>query len=225
VKVLGIIPARGGSKGIPNKNLAELGGRPLIAWTFDSARSSSLDRVIVSTDSKEIADVSKLNGIEVPFIRPENISDDSAKTIDVVNHALDEITESFEAVMVLQPTSPFRTSEDIDRSILLLENSSADSVISVVDVGGYHPRKMKYLINGLLIDPPFGELHEHQPRQQLEPVYIRNGVIYLTRVATLRQNSFKGNSCLAYVMDRSRSVNIDEPLDLVLAEAFLRIRS
>lgn len=221
MKVLGVIPARGGSKGIPRKNLVSLGGKPLITWTFDSVKLSKLDRTLVSTDSPEIAQLAKVHGIEVPFLRPQNLSGDSARTIDVVNHVLRIINEEFDAVMVLQPTSPFRTHQDIDACISLLVNSSADSVISVETVGGLHPARMKYLRDGYLIDPPFCEVVENQPRQELTEMFIRNGAIYLTRTEVLKAGSFRGEQCLAHVMPSARSVNIDETIDLQFAEFLL----
>lgn len=221
MKVLGVIPARGGSKAIPRKNLVMLGGKPLLAWTCEAAKGSKLDRIIVSTDNEEIARVAVSHGVDVPFLRPAELSEDSSATIDAVTHALEAIDEKFDAVMVLQPTSPFRTTQDIDECLALLEQSAADSVISVVDVGGYHPARMKYLDSGRLVDPPFVELRENQPRQELVPMYIRNGAVYLTRTNTLLEGSFKGADCIAYVMPADRSVNIDEPIDLIVAEAIL----
>ena len=221
MKVLGVIPARGGSKAIPRKNLVMLGGKPLLAWTCEAAKGSKLDRIIVSTDNEEIARIAVSYGVDVPFLRPAELSEDSSATIDAVTHALEAIDEKFDAVMVLQPTSPFRTTQDIDECLALLEQSAADSVISVVDVGGYHPARMKYLDSGRLVDPPFVELRENQPRQELVPMYIRNGAVYLTRTKTLLEGSFKGADCIAYVMPSDRSVNIDEPIDLIVAEAIL----
>lgn len=221
MRILGIIPARGGSKAIPRKNLVMLGGKPLLAWTCDAAKKSKLDRIIVSTDNEEIARVAVSYGVDVPFLRPAELSEDSSATIDAVVHALKAIDEEFDAVMVLQPTSPFRTTQDIDECLALLEQSAADSVISVVDVGGYHPARMKYLDGGRLVDPPFAELRENQPRQELVPMYIRNGAVYLTRTETLLKGSFKGADCIAYVMPADRSVNIDEPIDMIVAEAIL----
>jgi len=221
MKVLGIIPARGGSKAIPRKNLVFLGGKPLLAWTCESATQSNLDRVIVSTDDHEIAELASSHGVEVPFLRPSELSGDLSLTIDAVLHAMRNINEGFDAVMVLQPTSPFRTTQDINECISLLEESKADSVISVVDVGGHHPARMKYLNQGLLVDPPFVESRENQPRQELQPMYIRNGAVYLTRTETLQQGSFKGSRSAAHIMPVDRSINIDEPFDLIVAEAVL----
>ena len=218
MKLLGVVPARGGSKGIPRKNLVELAGRPLLDWTIDAARQSHLDRVIVSTDDDEIAAHAEHRGVEVPFRRPKEISDDNALTIDVVLHAVSALGEEFDAVMVLQPTSPLRMVSDINACLKMLSESSADSVISVVNVGGHHPARMKFIESGFLIDPPFAEEIENQPRQNLRSMYIRNGAIYLTRVSVLKSRSFQGKNCLAYEMPSERSVNIDTFMDLKIAE-------
>lgn len=222
MKVIGIIPARGGSKGVPKKNIKLLNNKPLIAYTIEAAIESKLDTVIVSTDDQEIADVAKRFGADVPFLRPDNLANDSAKSLPVMLHALNFMEEqsgkNYDAVMMLQPTTPHRTIEDIDKAIDLLEQTNADSVISVVDVEGHHPARMKFMEDGKLIDPPYCEAYENQPRQELTPMYIRNGAIYLTKKEVLLANSFKGKDCRALVMPASRSVNIDSVLDFQMAE-------
>ena len=226
MKVLGVILARGGSKGVPKKNIKDLGGKPLIAHTIEAANAAELmTKVIVSTDSEEIAEVSRQHGADVPFIRPNDLATDSAKAIPVIQHALAFMEAQdgiqYDAVMMLQPTTPFRRVLDINESIKILTETGADSVISVVDVEGHHPARMKFLKNGRLIDPPYCEAYENQPRQELETMYLRNGAIYLTRREVLLNNSFKGNDCRAWIMDTHRSVNIDTPLDFALAEFML----
>lgn len=228
MRILGIIPARKGSKGVRNKNIRNLGDIPLIEWTIRAARQSSLDKVIVSTDGHEIAKHSKCLGIDVPFIRPDYLSGDAASSIDVINHAVEHFESKgqfYDAVMMLQPTTPFRLTEDIQLAIELFTNNykHIDSVISVVDVEGHHPARMKYMDSDQkLIDPPFCEEFENQPRQNLRPMYIRNGAIYLTKVATLKENSFKGENSVALVMPQFRSVNIDTEFDFAMAEWILR---
>ena len=219
-KILGLIPARAGSKSVPKKNLVDLGGRPLIAWTIEAAVNSSLSKVIVSTDSIEIAAACKSLGAEVPFMRPEKISKDDSLSIDVVIHALDTLEEDFDSVMLLQPTSPFRSVSDIDDAIQLL--AEADSVISVEAVEGMHPARMKFIdTDGHLIDPIFAEGLEHVPRQQLTQFFIRNGAIYLTKIESIRQRTFKGTRSKALIMPSSRSINIDSEFDLQVARALL----
>ncbi len=219
MRVLGLVPARGGSKSIPRKNLVELGGVPLIQWTIQAALGSNLERVVVSTDDDEIAEISQNLGAEVPFKRPAELSSDQTLSIDVVLHALDVLEEDFDAVMMLQPTSPFRTSIDIESAIKIIDDAS--SVISVVPVEGTHPARMKFVEDGVLIDPPFAETIENMPRQDLRPMYIRNGAIYLTRIADLRHRTFKGALSRALIMPKERSINIDTSFDLALARAAL----
>ena len=224
MRVLGLIPARGGSTAIPRKNLVELGGEPLLAWTARPALASQLTQVVLSTDDDEIAAVGRRLGLEVPFMRPSHLATASARSIDTVIHALDVLDASFDAVMLLQPTSPFRSIEDINGSIDLLERSDGDSVISVCDVGGHHPARMKTIEDGVLLDPPFTEDEEGQPRQELQQFFIRNGAIYLTRSDVIRDRSLKGSRSLAWVMPEARSINIDEPHDLLVARSYLEAK-
>jgi len=224
MKVLGVIPARGGSKAIPGKNLAELGGIPLLHWTTRSALASDLAMTVVSTDDPAIAAAARDGGAHVPFVRPAELATDTASSIDVALHALDMLEAEagpFDAVMLLQPTSPFRTTDDIDEAIARLGRMDADSIISMVDVGGHHPARMKRLDGDRLVDPPYAESVENQPRQELERLLIRNGAIYLTRVSALRNRTFKGDDSRAMIMSGERSVNIDTPIDLLLARAIV----
>lgn len=222
MKILGVIPARGGSKGVLKKNIKPLNGKPLIAYTIEAALDSNIEHVVVSTDSEEIAEVCRNYGADVPFIRPKHLATDSAKSLPVIQHALEFVEQKngvqYDAILMLQPTTPFRTIEDINESIRILKESDADSVISVVDVEGHHPARMKFLQDGKLIDPNYCEAYENQPRQELEPMYIRNGAIYLTKKNVLVSGSFKGSDCRAFIMDAKRSVNIDTVLDFEYAE-------
>jgi CMP-N,N'-diacetyllegionaminic acid synthase len=229
VTVLCVVPARGGSKGVPRKNIRALGGKPLIAHTIEAALGARRPtRLIVSTDDEEIATVARKFGAEVPFIRPPELASDSARAIPVLQHAVGALREtgnSYEAVMMLQPTTPFRDSDDIDGAIALLQSTGADSVISVVDVEGHHPARMKFLDGDRLVDPPFCEATENQPRQELTPMYLRNGAIYLVKTAVLLGGSLKGADCRGLVMPHARSVNIDTERDFRLAEWMLTERS
>ena len=227
-RVLGVVPARGGSKGIPGKNIAPVLGRPLLAYTADAvAGSRLLTRCIVSTDSPEIADVARTLGLDVPFMRPAELAQDNTPTLPVLQHAvrwLEERGERFDAVMILQPTNPLRRAADIDGAIEFLANSDADSVISFVDAGEKHPARMKFIdTDGFVIDPPFAEMFEGQPRQQLPKIYLREGSIYLTRMDVLMNgNSLKGSRCKAWIVPEERAVNIDTPFNLFLVEQILR---
>ncbi|MBC8549709.1 MAG: acylneuraminate cytidylyltransferase family protein [Candidatus Brocadiales bacterium] len=224
LNVLGVILARGGSKGVPGKNIKPLAGIPLIAYTIKTAlKSKYLTRTIISTDDEEIADLSRSYGGEVPFLRPAELATDNANAIPVIQHALTTLEKTgdsieYDVVMMLQPTSPFRTEQDIDGAIKLLDRTKADSVISVVDVDSHHPARMKYLEGDELIDPLFAETYENQPRQELVPMYIRNGAIYATRKIILLNGSFKGLDCRAWIMPRERSLNIDTEMDFKYAE-------
>jgi len=223
MKILGIIPARGGSKGVLGKNIKLLGGEPLITHTIKAALKSNLTKVIVSTDDDDIEKVAMEAGAEVPFKRPADLASDTAKSIDVAKQALLEMEKIdgivYDAIMLLQPTAPFRSVYDINKSIELLESDKdADSVISVVDVEGHHPARMKYIENGVLIDPPFKEAYENQNRQELTPMFIRNGAIYLTKRESILADSYKGRKSLALIMPLENSINIDTIRDFENAE-------
>lgn len=229
MRIVGIITARGGSKGIPRKNIANLAGRPLLAYTAEAALAApSLARVILSTDDVEIMNVGRACGLEVPWLRPPELSRDDTPSIPVVQHAakwlLDE-GETFDAVLLLQPTNPLRTTADIEGAAAMLERTGADSVISFVDVGEKHPARMKSIdAQGRVGNPPFAEQFEGQRRQDLPKLYLRDGSIYLTRTEVLlNQNSLQGKDCRAWIMPSERSCAIDTPFDLLLAEFLMRL--
>jgi len=228
LKVLGIITARGGSKGISRKNIAALLGKPLLAYTAESALSAKLlSRTVLSTEDDEIAHVGRRLGLDVPFMRPAELARDETPTIEVLQDVvkrLEEAGDIYDAVLTLQPTNPLRLSEDIDGAIELLEKTGADSVISFVDVGEKHPARMKFISSdGRVIDPPFAEQYEGQRRQDLIKLYLREGSIYLTRRDVLiQQKSIKGQDCRAWIVPQDRACNIDTPFDLFLAEQILR---
>jgi CMP-N,N'-diacetyllegionaminic acid synthase len=220
------VVARGGSKSIPRKNLAPLAGRPLIAWTIEAAlRSRSIDRVIVSTDDDEIAAVARANGAEAPFIRPIDLAQDTTPTMPVVIHALRwlESEEGYlpESVVLLQPTSPLRTADDITAATALSHAVSADSVVSV-SLTPSHPHLARRLTgDGRLED--FAAHPQVDRRQDLEPVYSLNGAIYLARRAHLMENqTFYGPKTYAYVMPPERSLDVDTEWELHLCDLVLR---
>jgi N-acylneuraminate cytidylyltransferase len=228
MRILGVIPARGGSKGVPGKNIRPVLGKPLIAYTIETALKSSLvTDLVVTTDSEKIQSVALQYGAECPFLRPAELSTDSALAVPTVQHAVGEIegrkNVKFDYVVMLQPTSPLKLPEDIDAALIRLIEEGADGIISVVDVDNNHPMKMKKFVgpdgrSGEMIDyepPPY----ENCPRQHLPPVYIVNGAIYATkRDILMLQGTFKGSHCLGYIMPPSRSVNIDTEFDFLLAE-------
>lgn len=228
MRTLAIVTARGGSKGIPRKNLVPLLGKPLLAYTAEAALAAKqLTRIVLSTDDEEIAHVGRSCGLDVPFMRPPELARDETPTIPVLQDVVRKLElagESYDAVFTLQPTTPLRRPEDIDGAIELLERTGADSVISFVDVGERHPARMKFITpDGRVIDPPFTEQFEGQRRQDLPPLYLREGSIYLTRRAVLmEQNSLRGRDCRAWIVPQERACNIDIPFDLFIAEQMLR---
>jgi CMP-N,N'-diacetyllegionaminic acid synthase len=231
MRVLGIVTARGGSKGIPRKNIVLLLGKPLLAYTAEAAlHAQRLTRVVLSTEDGEIARVGRQCGLDVPFMRPPELARDEIPTIPVLQDTLRKLEsagESYDAVLVLQPTNPLRRPEDIDGAIDLLEQTGADSVISFVDIGEKHPARMKFITpDGWVVDPPFSEQFEGQRRQELTKLYLREGSIYLTRTPILmEQNSLQGRDCRAWIIPQERACNIDTPFDLFLAEQMLRYRT
>ena len=226
--VLAVIPARAGSKGIKNKNIIPLNGQPLITYTINAALGSKLiSDTIVSTNSERIKEISIKYGASVPFMRPEHLSTDVASAIPTMQHAVNKMENInknvYDYVVMLQPTSPLRKSSDIDICINKIINTGCDSVISVMDVEGYLPERMKYLLDDKLIDPSFCETYENQPRQEIRKMFIRNGAIYLCKRDTLMiENSFKGNDSRAYLMTKNYSVNIDTHGDLEYAQYLLQ---
>jgi CMP-N-acetylneuraminic acid synthetase len=228
MRVLGIVPARGGSKGIPRKNIAPLFGKPLLVYTADAVRAAKLlTRTVLSTEDEEIACVGRACGLEVPFLRPRELALDETPTIAVLQdvvRSFEAMGEYYDAVFILQPTNPLRRPTDIDGAIELLERSGADSVISFVDVGEKHPARMKFITaEGKVIDPPFKEQFEGQRRQELPVLYLRTGEVYVTRRSVLmEQNSVQGCDCRAWIIPEARACNIDTLFDLFFAEQILK---
>jgi CMP-N,N'-diacetyllegionaminic acid synthase len=227
-KILGIIPARGGSKGIPNKNIRFIKGKPLIYYTIQAAKNAELlTDFIVSTDSEKIAEIACNNGAMVPFMRPQSLAKDSTESLPVIIHALTEYEKinniSYDYFIMLQPTSPFRTGKDIDHALIQLTTCNSDSIVSVVDVGGSHPLRMKIINDDkMLVNYIFQEKENMKPRQKLEKVYIRNGCIYASKVEVLfNEKSIVGKSCIPYVMSKENSINIDNELDFITAEILM----
>jgi len=229
LNILGVIPARGGSRGVPRKNIRPLAGKPLIAWTIEAAgQSRLLTRTVVSTEDGEIARVARESGADVPFMRPPALAADDAKTLPSLVHALQTVEAAdprrYDYVLTLQPTSPFRTGEDIDAIIRLMEPGRPASAVSVISSAGCHPLKAKRIVNGRLVDY-FAEHPEPEgtPRQALPEAFLRNGALYITRRDVLLAGSVYGGETLAYVMPEERSLDINSPLDFEFAE-FLAAR-
>jgi CMP-N-acetylneuraminic acid synthetase len=227
IKVVGLITARGGSKGIPQKNVRPLAGKPLIAWTIEAAlRSRLLERVIVSTDDEEIARTAREWGADVPFMRPVELAQDDSPHLAVIRHALgwlgSEQKTEFDYLLLLQPTSPLRSTEDIDKSIALAEEKDADAVVSVCLTHDHPFLSKQVTADGRLLDfveKPPGYL----ARQRLPPAYSLNGAIYLVRRSVLlERDDWYTDSTFAYIMPPERSLDIDTPWDLHLVDLILR---
>jgi CMP-N-acetylneuraminic acid synthetase len=230
-KILAVIPARGGSKGVPRKNIYLVAGKPLIAYTLEAALAvrHRLHRLIVSTDDAEIAKVARRYGVDVPFMRPADLAGDGVPMFPVLQHAVRTVEAMdnvhLDWVLLLQPTAPFRTPQDIESALDLAAGGGCDSVISVVQVFAVHPNLMKRIENDRLL--PFCiEEQEGTRRQDYQPpAYMRNGAIYLTRRAVLmEQNSIWGQVIRPYIMPEERSVSIDSEMDMKLAELMLAER-
>ena len=232
MKILGIIPARIGSKGIPKKNIKIINGKPLIYYSIsEGLKSKMISDLIVSTDSEYIKNISEKFGAECPFLRPPELSNDTALAIPTIQHALFFMEKfkniRYDYIIMLQPTSPLRTVNDIDTALKKLISSKADGIISVVDVENNHPMKMKKFLgndgkSGKMIDfkkPPV----ENCPRQKLPPVFIVNGAIYATRRDVLvNLNSFQGEQCEGFIMSPEKSINIDTIYDFIIAEKIMK---
>ena len=228
MRVIGITLARGGSKGIPKKNLALLNGKPLIEYTFKEALGSKLlDRYILSTDDKEIAEYGMKRGIDVPFIRPSHLASDTATSAEALKHAVEyceeEEEKKYDLVVELMCTNPFKTALDIDNCIRLFLKNKVDSVIGVSKLEDHHPARIKKLVNGYIRD--FAVPENSSRRQDLKPdAYIRNGSIYLiSRDKLVKENyRFGGDKSLAYIMKEPSNINIDTKWDLLLADIIIK---
>jgi CMP-N,N'-diacetyllegionaminic acid synthase len=230
VEILGLVTARGGSKGIPGKNVKLLAGKPLIRWTIDEAcKSRLISRLLVSTDDEEIRSVSLAGGAEVPFLRPTEIAGDTSPHIEVMIHTLDwlknEQNYQPDYVLLLQPTSPFRTVQDIDGVLqMAMDNPEVDALIGVCEAEN-HPFLIKKLDHrGKLEDYLQSEL-AYLRRQDLPPAYVINGAIYLNKPSSLRrERKMVPTGSLAYIMPKERSLDVDTPWDFHVAELIMNER-
>lgn len=223
MKILGLIPARGGSKEIPRKNIKNFCGKPLIAWTIEAAKNSSLlDEIIVSTQSQEIAEIAKSYGASVPFMRPSVLAKDSTPGIEPVLHAIQQLPE-YDWILLLQPTSPIRTADDICGIINFVKDKKASSAVSVSEVAN-HPY-WTFSFEGLKLKPFFCSDNSYQ-RQLLPQAYSLNGALYFASSDFLMENrTFVTSETLGYVMPKSRSIDIDDVHDWQLAEYFLNSKT
>lgn len=229
-KVLALIPARSGSKGLPGKNIMMIAGKPLIVWSIEQARASAfVDDVVVSTDSREIVDIAIAAGARLPFLRPALLATDRASSIDVVLHALDELAErglEFDVVILLEPTSPLRETGDIDGALSrLVSVSGAESVVGVAIVEAMHPGFLFRKQDNEFLVSYTGAPPNALRRQDLETLFFIEGSVYASFVGALRQRrTFYHEKTLGWRVDRYKSIEIDELPDLIAAEALLIAR-
>jgi CMP-N-acetylneuraminic acid synthetase len=227
-RIIAIVPARGGSKGVPRKNVRPLAGKPLIAWTIAAAKhAATIGRIIVSTDDAEIAAVAKEHGADIPFMRPPELAQDTTPDLPVLQHVLQRLQADGDlpdVVVWLRPTVPLRTTADIDGAVAMLKITSADSVRSV-STAKAHPYWMKTVTDGLLHSFVSGkDDRTHPNRQSLPPVYMLNGAVDVMRARiVLEQNDLWGSRVGAYVMPPERSIDIDTLADFAAAEALLKV--
>ena len=225
--VLAVIPARGGSKGIPRKNVRLLCGKPLITYTIETAlRSKLIDRVVVSTEDEEIAKVSKKHGAEV-ISRPLELAQDDTPSLPVYQHAIKHLEKMEDyrpdIIVILQPTSPLRIVDDIDRAIEEFLKGSYHSIASVCEVE--HPPHWMYTLAGERLKPLIEEGKNVVRRQDAPKMYRLNGAVYVTsRDIKMKENRMSGRDTRAYIMPLERSIDIDTELDFKLAELLMRER-
>ena len=216
-KILAIIPARGGSKKIKNKNIVKIKKKPLLGYTIEQAlKSKYIDEICLSSDSIKIINIAKSFGLNVFFKRPKILS------TDALEKSKKYFKKKFDYFILLQPTCPLRKSFHIDQSIKKLINSKHNSLISICDVDGYHPNRMKVIKKNLLFNYSKKKSEDMRPRQKLPKVFIRNGAIYLTKVSFFEKKKIiSDKTSIPYLMEQDNSINIDGPLDLELAKILL----
>lgn len=220
-RILGIITARGGSRGVEKKNIADLAGKPLIAYTIDAVKQSQLlTRCIVSTEDEEIADVSRSLGAEVPFMRPKELAEDTSTSIDVVQHTINMLKaagEEYDYVMILQPTSPLRIAEDIDESIKKIVDTDADSVMGMVEIQDFSIPKLKFIKDDQITSIFEDEGKQSAHRNESQNAFKRNTAIYLTKTDLLMQGDLFGKISRPWIMPQERSLDVNDPIDLEIA--------
>lgn len=222
-KILAIIPARGGSKRLPHKNILKLKDKPLIAWSIESAKNSKyIDKLILSSDDEKIIDVAKKFGCEVPFVRPKELAQDETRSIDVVLHTLKTLKESYDYVILLQPTSPLRTTQNIDEAIELCFEKKATSIIGVCEME-HSPLWANTLDETMSMENFLDDRYNNSRSQDLPTFYRINGAFYMSKVESVLKNEtfFVKENIFAFLMSQEHSVDIDTKLDFVVAEAVL----
>lgn len=213
-RVLGLIPARSGSKRLPGKNIRVCAGKPMIAWTIEAALAArTIDRIVVSTDDDEIAETVSRLGAEVPFRRPDELANDTATSVDMTLHALDFLDEQFDYLVLLQPTSPLRLAEDVDGIIQYCEGADAQSCVAVSEAEV--PLRLHYTIDA---DGHLAPMFTSE-NGELEKTYVPNGAAYVVDIPWFRQHkTFYHVTTVAFIMPESRAVDVDTEQDFLLAE-------
>lgn len=225
IKILGIIPARGGSKRIPGKNKKKLDGKELVRYAIESTLSSKeITDFVLSSDDDEILKIGEDYQNLICLKRPTNISDDLAPAITYVNHVIETLSKEFDIVVIIQPTSPFTLGEDIDNTIRLLYNSDADSSVSIMKLDhAIHPVKLKTLQN-LELKPFLEEESGRMAAHELPELFVRNCSVYASRINSIQSGKIIGDKCLGFEMPRERSLDINDPIDFEFAK-FLIIKN
>ncbi len=235
-RIIAVIPARGGSKGVPRKNIADICGKPLLQYTIEVANDSSLiDACIVSTDDQEIADVACSLGVDVPFLRPREFAQDDSPDIDYLKHAVQWLLANRnwrpEIVVVLQPTLPLRTATDVDAALDFMLKEQCDSLRTISIPYGYTPYKMWFMDNPetgemspVLKTKYYDRLRTDVPRQLLKPVYWQNGVVIATRPKFILEGCVFGPDLRGFAVPIEHALDIDEPIDFKIAELLLQER-
>lgn len=223
-KVLAIIPARGGSKGVKDKNIISLNGKPLISYTIDAAKKSKyIDDIVLSTDSQRIADVAIKYGAKVPFFRPAELATDRSKTIDCVLHAINYLRNEgrfFDTLILLQPTSPLRSKEDIDCALEEYVKNGYKSLASISQVKE-HPILIRCINENGELNSLLNE--NSTVRRQDLPIYYRiNGSIYINDIDEINELTSFNDNIIPFIMDPSHSIDIDDPIDLIITDYLLR---
>lgn len=221
---LAIIPARGGSKGIPHKNIIIINDKPLIHYTIEQALNSQyLDKIIVSTDDINIANISKKCGADVPFLRPNELANDNAKTIDVVLHAVNSLAaldKKYDYIVLLQPTQPFRKYWHIDEAIELIVQKNEESLVSVSQVSE-HPILMRTIDDDGYVQSLL-KINSTVRRQDFPSIFKVNGAIYINKInSNLNENTSLNDNRVAYMMSKEYDLDIDEPIDLEIFKILL----
>jgi CMP-N,N'-diacetyllegionaminic acid synthase len=221
-KVIAIIPARSGSKGVPHKNIRTLGGIPLFMWSINCAVKSKTDIVVFNSDSEEYLDLCTSEDI-IKILRPSELAADYSLTAEVILHTLERLSANADDIIILlQPTCPFRTSKQVDFAVDVLRTNIDDAVISVTRVDANHPLRMKRIVNGVLVNYIDTGYEDMRPRQALPDVYIRSGSIYACSVGNFRRHkNFWGLKVIPIIENNQSSINIDTEEDFLLAEYYL----